>query len=264
MKVTGLIGAIALFFSGMAHAGAPMWTFTALTATTISVAANSTATVQYRVTNQSHKTKTLSVLPMQGVTHVDHAPSVMIPPSGCANPFTLTYQESCVLTLRVTGSALAEGTTTAGPLVCASGSSLQCYQPSLVDQLTITKTAAPAGPTIVVDPTEMEIVRCSSPGSMTVTNTSSTLTVQDLMATVTPGGMLTDASGTTTCTSTLAPGQSCVFAFYTAATTQDVTVSIAGSNTAAAVNVLVHIVEPINTTGDDIRTGCFFEPNGQK
>ena len=39
----------------LVHAGTPLWTFTPLTPTTITVAGSDTATVRYQVTNQSRK-----------------------------------------------------------------------------------------------------------------------------------------------------------------------------------------------------------------
>ncbi|NNM60125.1 MAG: hypothetical protein HKM04_09975 [Legionellales bacterium] len=48
-----LISIISIFMITTAQAGTPVWTFTPLTATTITVAANGSAIVQYQITNQS-------------------------------------------------------------------------------------------------------------------------------------------------------------------------------------------------------------------
>lgn len=119
-----------LALSGILHAGSPIWTFSPLTATTISLSTADTATIQYQVTNQSRKTH---VLEMRGITGISQNTT-----SGhCANPFTLGYQQSCILTLTVDGSSL-QGGVVGGPVVCQQGNALQCYQPSSSDSLNIT------------------------------------------------------------------------------------------------------------------------------
>lgn len=49
------LGAAILGLQSMAFAGAPLWTFTALTNTSFSINPTETATVQYTVINQSTK-----------------------------------------------------------------------------------------------------------------------------------------------------------------------------------------------------------------
>lgn len=57
--IVGLLSSIVvLCLLGKAEAGSPVWTFTPLTATTLSVPSDETATVQYTVTNQSSRTHT--------------------------------------------------------------------------------------------------------------------------------------------------------------------------------------------------------------
>ncbi|MCX7118788.1 MAG: hypothetical protein NTZ86_02790 [Legionellales bacterium] len=51
-------GIVALCLFSPEEAGNPVWTYTPLTATTVSIPSNGTATVQYRITNQSRKTHT--------------------------------------------------------------------------------------------------------------------------------------------------------------------------------------------------------------
>lgn len=82
---------ILLCFCSPLFAGTPLWTFTPLTATTITVAANATATVQYQVTNQSAKSHTLTVKPMAGITQLTTGLGI------CSNPFMLAGKASCVL-----------------------------------------------------------------------------------------------------------------------------------------------------------------------
>jgi hypothetical protein len=115
------------------YAGTPLWTFTPLTATTISVPSNGTATVQYQVTNQSNKTHTLAMNSITGVTQITSGSGI------CASPFTLTGHNSCVLSLQINGGQVMSGNTN-GPVVCEQGNSLQCYRPSPADVLKVNVT----------------------------------------------------------------------------------------------------------------------------
>ncbi|MFN7097630.1 MAG: hypothetical protein ACK4PR_08760, partial [Gammaproteobacteria bacterium] len=68
--INGILFIITLLVVIPSYAGTPLWTFTPLTATTISVPANGTATVQYQVTNQSSKSHTLVMNSITGVTQI--------------------------------------------------------------------------------------------------------------------------------------------------------------------------------------------------
>jgi len=137
--------ALRLFFSAAtfclfstAEAGSPLWTFTPLTPTTLTITTTDTAVVQYTLTNQSRKQHTLSVTQIPGVTQDTSA-------GNCTNPVTLNYQGSCTLTLNITGSAMS-GNIQRGPTVCEEGNALQCYQPSPRDMLNITLSETPTTP----------------------------------------------------------------------------------------------------------------------
>ena len=118
----------------LVHAGTPLWTFTPLTQTTITVSANDTATVSYQVTNQSRKTHTLAMKAIPGVTQITTS-------GNCPTPFVLGYQQSCILSLSINGSAL-NGNVIGGPVVCNQGNPNQCYQLSAANSLHITKGPA--------------------------------------------------------------------------------------------------------------------------
>ena len=131
-----MIGAWLAFAMAFVHAGTPLWTFTPLTATTISVAANDIASVSYQVTNQSRRSHTLAMNAIPGVTQVTS-------PGNCPNPFVLGYKQSCILNLSIHGSAL-NGNVSGGPVVCQGGNPNQCYQPGSTDILQITLIKRPA------------------------------------------------------------------------------------------------------------------------
>lgn len=125
-----LFSVMLCFTNWCAQAGSPMWTFTPMNSPVASVPLNGTAMIPYMVTNQSKKPHTLSLTPKTGITQVTGE-------GNCANPFTLNYQESCILDLQVNGSALT-GNVVGGPIVCDHGNPLQCYQPSLANSLNVT------------------------------------------------------------------------------------------------------------------------------
>ncbi|MDF1683256.1 MAG: hypothetical protein P1U36_01225 [Legionellaceae bacterium] len=112
-------------------AGTPVWSFTPLTETTVAIPVTGTATVQYKITNQSSKTHVLSMQNTPGVTQITTGSGA------CGNPFTLTGNASCTLSLQVIGSELTSSLSN-GPIVCEQGSTLQCYQPSPADSLHVT------------------------------------------------------------------------------------------------------------------------------
>lgn len=122
-----------LLFMTTTYAAAPVWTLTPLTATSVTIAKNSTATISYLVTNQSSRTHTLTMNPIQGVTQVTSGAGL------CSNPFTLAGKGSCVLQLLVNGNQAASGSTN-GPVICDSADPLQCYRPSATNLLSIRVT----------------------------------------------------------------------------------------------------------------------------
>src|SRR3990167_7975344 len=163
-----------LAITSVSYAGSPVWTFTPLTATTISVNTISTATIQYQVTNQSRRGH---ILQMKGIPGISQDTSS----GNCGNPFTLGYQQSCTLTLTVDGSAL-QGNVVGGPVVCQQGSALQCYETSSADVLHITLTAAPSTTTLSssvstlalsVNNTSLNAALTGTPRLITITNSGS-------------------------------------------------------------------------------------------
>jgi hypothetical protein len=128
-KARILSGLVTFFMLTVTQAASPVWTFTPLTATTITVPANGTATISYTVTNQSTKPHTLVMTPIAGIS-----------PSGtCSAP--LGPKKSCTLTLKITANAL-HGNVVGGPVLCQRPSKLQCYQPSQANSLNITLNSA--------------------------------------------------------------------------------------------------------------------------
>ncbi|KTD35219.1 NHL repeat protein [Legionella moravica] len=120
-----------LVLMNTAWAGASVWTFEPVSGypPSVSVSSSGMAIVKYTVTNQSHKSHTLTVRPIQGITS-----------SGCTS--ALGYHQSCTLTLTVAGSGL-NGDVFGGPILCDQNNSSQCYQPSQANSLAIRLTQIP-------------------------------------------------------------------------------------------------------------------------
>jgi hypothetical protein len=196
------------------QAGTPPWTFTPLTATTISVSLNSTATVKYKVTNQSYRTHTLMMDDINGVTQITQGTGI------CGSPFVLSGGDSCILSLQINGSQIKSGNTN-GPVVCENGSSIQCYRPISTDTLnvSITENSNTVLNTSINDLalsvrglTEYGVNGTPTSGLpriITITNTGN-YTAENLSITmpVWPSG----TTSTTTCGSALAASSSCTIA----------------------------------------------------
>lgn len=220
----------------LSSAGTPLWTFTPLTTTTLSLVTTATDTIQYQVTNQSSKAKNLKLLPTFGLTQTS---SCYLMPKGQAG-------SSCILTLLVDGSTLPKKGLHQGPSLCQSNTDgspnpNQCYQPNAADVLNITRLEAPEA-LLTVLPNSL-IFAVNSTADVTITNTSTTAAAIDVLATVPNGSNITIQN--TTCAPSLAPGGSCVITFTANVVEGPTVVPIAGNNT-NIVNVSVTVVnQPI-------------------
>ena len=175
MKRTNLIGRLmavfALFLlSSVVYAGKPVWTFTPLSATSITVPVNGTATIQYQVRNQSPtKPHRLVIMPLPGVSQ--DAPCT-VSPKGQPG-------DSCTLTLTVIGNKVPKGGISGGPKLCQTNKDgtpnpNQCYQPSQADGLNIAVgveqfTVSASGDTHVTPSPTSQQVNYNSTGTITLT-----------------------------------------------------------------------------------------------
>ena len=228
-----LLGAAALNMTITSQAGTPGWTFTPLTPTTISVPSNSTATVQYRVTNQSPAPHTLMMVPMTGIIQITTT-------GNCPNPFTLSSgNTSCTLTLLVTGNAL-KADINGGPKVCQQGadgnpSPLQCYQPSQSNSLSI-MVAPPLALTTTISASVPTLALKTSGVARTITLTNTgTLTATSVTYTPSPA-LPSDTTISPANCGNMAPADTCVLTI-----TPGATPSAAAYNTSPTpINLSVH------------------------
>lgn len=126
-----IIGTWMMLFMVLGHGGTPLWVFTPLTATQITVPMNEIATVKYEVKNQSKRSHMLVMTTIPGVSQITT-------PGNCPNPFVLGSQQSCILNLTINEEGL-RGNVLGGPVVCQQGNPNQCYQPSRENSLKIIK-----------------------------------------------------------------------------------------------------------------------------
>lgn len=238
-----------VFMITAVFAGAPLWTFEPLTATTITVPANGTALVQYRVTNQSNRPHTLAMQPIRGITQITTGLNV------CGNPFVLSGKGSCILSLQINGSQLSSPITD-GPVVCQQGNLNQCYRPSSANILRITRGSA-TGATITVNPSSLNFVAGNN-GLVIVTNSMGSPEPANNVAATIPGGSNISVQSTT-CGAVLAIGASCTITFTAPAAEGPTNIGISGSNTNTATVAVTVTPVPMATISVNPTTLLFAE-----
>lgn len=169
-----------VFMMTPVFAATPLWTFEPLTATTIAIPTNSTALVQYRVTNQSARPHTLTMQPGQGMTQITTGLNV------CGNPFVLRGKSSCTLSLQINGSTL-NAPVMDGPVVCQQGNKNQCYRPSSANILRITQ-APPIGDAV--------ITVSGSPLTLTINDPTAQLIINNMSTQVAATNITSSFTGT--------------------------------------------------------------------
>src|SRR3990167_2352567 len=214
-----------LSITAVSYASAPLWTFTPLTATTVSVPSNDTATVQYTITNQSSRVHTLSMQSIQGITQITTGLGI------CGNPFVLTGKASCTLSLQVNGSQLSSPIND-GPIVCEQGSTLQCYRPAVANILHITQASAITDATITVTGSPLTLTTNGPTGTLTINNTSLIVSATNITSDFTGTTLDGNVTETGNTCSNVAPQSSCTLTYTPGSTVVALTdFPIQGSNT---------------------------------
>lgn len=129
MKNLFLIWMLNIILTNCTYASTPLWTFTPLTPTTISIRPLEVKFIDYLITNQSSITHTLSIQ--------EYAfPVVTSGEFNCGSLFTLQPNQSCILSFYIHGLPV-DSSYRGGPVLCESGSQDLCYRPSEQDILTV-------------------------------------------------------------------------------------------------------------------------------
>jgi hypothetical protein len=214
-----------IFLTSAAKAGVPVWTFTPLTATTITVPSDSSAIVQYQVTNQSTRQHVLVMQAMTGITQLTTGLSV------CGNSFVLAGHASCILSLQVNGSQLAQPISD-GPAVCEQESGLECYRPSSDNILHITQGPPSANATITVTNSPLTLTVNGPTSTLTISNTSLIVTATSIRSNFTGTALDGNVSETGNTCANLPPQNSCTLTYTPGSTVVSQTIfPIQGSNT---------------------------------
>jgi 6-phosphogluconolactonase (cycloisomerase 2 family) len=131
--------------SSLSHAAQPKFsvTPTAGSVTSILLPNNFSETVSYRITNNTSITRTLTMVPITGVSQT------LGGPLACGNPFTLSSQQSCLLNLVINGSQVPATGINGGPVICKTKGAgdnnpdpLLCSQPTQANILNISISSA--------------------------------------------------------------------------------------------------------------------------
>lgn len=208
-----LIGIALLSTLGALHASSQS-TFTLIptTHTTLNIPSDGAAVVQYRVTNQTKITRTLTIVPMTGITQLTGFGNE------CATPFTLASKQSCLLTLQLDGSQLPNQTIK-GPVVCKTKGvgnnnpdSILCSQPSQINSLNIKRLGFERA-ALSVSPASLSLVACGLSQYFTVINQSSTVTASNIVANLTGTALIGNVTQNASNCSSVLPGQSCALTF---------------------------------------------------
>jgi 6-phosphogluconolactonase (cycloisomerase 2 family) len=113
---------------------------TAGAVTQVLLPSNFKQNVQYQVTNTTQITRTLTTVPIQGVTQITTGAGA------CPSPFTLAPQQSCLLNLQVNASQMSASGILGGPQVCKTQSNstspdlFLCSEPSPAQSLGFSTT----------------------------------------------------------------------------------------------------------------------------
>jgi 6-phosphogluconolactonase (cycloisomerase 2 family) len=139
------ITSMLILSSSMVHAEQPKFNIipVAGSITSLLLPNNFTETVSYQVTNQTKILRTLTMVPIAGVSQVATGASA------CPNPFTLAPQQTCTLTLVINGSQVPASGIKGGPVICKTKSAndpspdpMLCSQPSTANVLAVSVTNA--------------------------------------------------------------------------------------------------------------------------
>jgi 6-phosphogluconolactonase (cycloisomerase 2 family) len=112
--VVALITGMLLISSTMLHAAQAKFSIVPTSDSIVSLLlpTNFTETVSYQVTNQTKIARTLTMVPMTGVSQVLTGSGV------CSNPFVLAPQQACTLTLTINAGQLPASGINSGPVIC--------------------------------------------------------------------------------------------------------------------------------------------------
>ncbi|CEK09226.1 IPT/TIG domain-containing protein [Legionella hackeliae] len=229
------------------QAGIPLWTFKPLTPTAVNVPSNSTAIIQYRITNRSSRLHVLRMRSIRGITQITAGPGI------CRGVFILRGKDSCILSLRVHGNQLTRPIV-GGPIVCQQNSGSLCYQPKMEYILRITQKPPVTRATISVSGSPLTLTANGTTGQLTIRNESMDVAATNITSNFT-GTALDDIVTETanTCANVL-PGRNCTITYAGITAVSQTNFTIKGSNT-NTVTAAIAIASGSTLTGINPSTG---------
>lgn len=228
MSKKNFLNFVIIFFLGgvsvLYAAAQPKFSIIPTTTTDVLIPRNDSVVVQYRVTNNTQLTRTLTMVPIEGISS-DRSEAGF-----CSNPFTLNPGESCLLTLPIIVTELQTNRIVGGPVVCKTQNATNnnpnpflCSQPSQENILRVLFLDF-----ITVSPDSLAFI-VGSTGEVTVTNLpESLLSVKNISAYIPSGSSIFIYQNN--CPPALAPGASCTIVFSSNSPEGPTTVAIAGDN----------------------------------
>ncbi|KTD43332.1 IPT/TIG domain-containing protein [Legionella quateirensis] len=204
----------------------PLWTFESLTATKMAVPANGTATVQYRITNQSKKRHNLAMRSIRGISQITTGFGI------CRNPFILNNKESCILSLQINGTEL-NAPIMEGPVVCNQGNNHnQCYQPNKSNTLQITQAPPILDATIAANGSPLTLTVNGASGQLIISNSSTEVAATNITSNFTGTALDGNVIETGNTCALVPPGGSCTITYIPGNTVVPLSnFSIQGTNT---------------------------------
>lgn len=140
-----ILSALLLVNSVTIHAATPKFSIipSADSINAIYLPNNFTETVNYQITNNTTITRTLTMVPIPGISQT-------LTGDVCANPFTLAPKQSCTLSLIIHGNQVPTSGIMGGPVICKtkapndnSPDLFLCSQPSPANELAISISTSP-------------------------------------------------------------------------------------------------------------------------
>lgn len=199
--------------------------FSIIPTTSTNISLSTSAVVQYKVTNNTLITRTLTMVPIQGITPITAGAGV------CSDPFILAQGQSCLLTLLVEAQDMVTSRINEGPVICKTMDDYNnnpdpflCSQASRINSLHISLLNY-----LTVDPANLSFA-VGGNGVITVTNSGhATSTANNI--TVIPGSSGNISVVTNNCPAALRPAENCTIVFEASDAQGATNFTVQGDNT---------------------------------
>lgn len=250
--------------STAAQASGPLWSVVPIDSPHVTVSAIGTATVEYKVTNNTKKE-------LQVVLS-SNTPKGISQGGTCKLDKRGTAHSSCALTLKIKGSELPSNHVSGGPILCQTAPDgmpyvYKCSQPSSGHALDITRTTVPEFTILSVSPSTLGLAVKDSSLNVALTGKTRQITITNTGEIPATGLTITyptwpiGTSSTSNCTGTLAAGAACTIAITpgsNATSNCNIGTAPAASATAIVVNA-TNAITPVTAKAAILSYGCLYQ-----